>query len=460
MVNYIENTKLIFNLFTDKSNWESVTRNVNISHKNLNYLHARLICEHKNSLDFQLTQETILEWVAEDDFNNCKFDLGSKEMQYATTVNTVFNHHRLIYIKKIFDNTVVNNVLGFNALHVFLDLPKEFYDCDNVIKRKDLVEATGTKGIVELFSIEFDMLKKKTVQEIVNLLEEKPIVAIGDYLVLSSSANFINTYIETLTYVLKDDEEFKALRGELFEELVFEICQFYYGDNVYKNVKFHNGESDIVVETDEVLCVIECKAIMPYRIYKWNQNKQHISNNFKDIILKPLQQGLKFFEKLDQGYDFSSDGRKITFDKDKKRMIISVSVDQILGWSNYMECHFPDMFEEIEMVGNNCAFKHLSFSDFLSIHQSVTEQLFDVNNFDDGISGILSTSNLTSDFLESFQFMHTTPLQQRELILKMKEEGADIIIQQQFQCLSEYDKNMEIVMMQCYRKNKNLSTSF
>lgn len=190
-------------------------------------------------------------------------------------------------------------------------------------------------------------------EEIKHKLEDYPILKVMDYYILTSMVNLNNNIRRILNYHLKTYQEFKKHKSDTFENLVYSLVSFYSRGNIYKNVKFSNYQTDIVYEDDKYIYSIECKAIDLYDDYKRNIDKPTIMQNLSQILDEAITQGSRFFDYVNNGFEFRSDSGNVIFDKTKNKTVIFVSLESPL----------------VEHINSIYPFINLSFSDFAAILQ-------------------------------------------------------------------------------------------
>ncbi len=373
-MNIETNIKMLHSILYSKQNINEETKEYNfLSENNMKYLLDWIIDEK----DVVLNYEKIMDKINEYDEKNFSFDPNSKESTYSNNSNLYSLRTRQILMEEFLFNSNVSKLLGFSA-NIFtlaLNLFEHNYQSERrfSINKSDISKIESTYGIdhaidllkfLELFSFDPSIEVKN--------IEDYPIFKIENVYILSSLSILQENILRIYNFNIKTNEEYKKNKGEAFEKLVANIFSFYSIGNIYCNVKYNGGESDIIFEDDKSIYIIEAKAILVYDDYKRIINSSKISNNYKDLIQKTYEQCLRTKEAIEKDISLNCEEKKIKLDNTKKIYMLGVGLEDMYGYKHQKDYLF------------------MSLESILDIFDIVNNKLYSVCNFKSGIECLKS----------------------------------------------------------------------
>lgn len=422
-MNIKKNIEILHSILYSEQNINEETKEYNIlSEKNMMYLLNWIIAEK----DIVLNQKIIMDKINEYDMKNFSFDFNSKESIYSNYSNLYSLRTRQILMEEFLFNENVSNLIGFSA-NIFtlaLNLLEHNYQYEQrlSINKSDIDKIKSSYGsnhaknlieFLELFSFDPTIEMKN--------IDDYPIFKIEDEYILSSLSILQENILRIYNFNVKTNEEYKKNKGEAFEKLIAKIFSFYSSGNIYCNVKYNGGESDIIFEDDESLYIIEAKAILVYDDYKRNINSKQIENNYKDLIQKTYEQCLRTKAAIENDVSLNSEGKKIKLDNTKKIYMLGVGLEDMYGYKPQKGYLF------------------MSLESILDIFDIVNNKLYSVCNFKSGIECLNSLYQVKkiNDFIKCGIFLSTFPSGVEEALVMLNSE--EILHDIKTPIISEFD---------------------
>lgn len=438
-MNIKKNIEILHSILYSKQNINEETKEYNIlSEKNMMYL-LKWIIEEK---DIVLNQEMILDKINEYDMNNLSFDFNSKESIYSNYSNLFSLRTRQILMEEFLFNENVSTLIGFSA-NIFtlaLNLFEHNYQHERRlnVNKSDIDKIKSTYGndhaknltkFLELFSF-------NPTEETKNI-DDYPIFKIQGVYILSSLSILQENILRIYNFNIKTNEEYKKNKGEKFEKLIAKIFSFYSIGDIYCNVKYNGGESDIIFENDESIYIIEAKAILVYDDYKRNINSKHIANNYKDLIQKTYEQCLRTKEAIEKDVSLNCEGKKISLDNTKKIYMLGVGLEDMYGYKVQKDYLF------------------MSLESILDIFDIIKNKLYSVCNFKSGIECLNSLYQVKNihDFIKCGIYLSTFPTGVENAIVMLNRD--EILHDIKTPIISEFDLFCYKVLY-CYEHEHNV----